>query len=289
VRRSALILGLLLAFSATACDRPTAVTPGGREAAPASRSSGGAVLAAASARAAPQGSPDLTIDTIVFVAVPPGNFVMGSPEDEPGRDPEERQRLVPLPSRFWLSKTEITQEQFERVMGSNPSLTRGHDLPVTCVACGEAEDFCRRLSNQEYRVRLPTEEEWEYGCRAGSALPFGSSPGGVAQLRLALDKHRAGDTDYLVRFVSRQAWFNGPQPRAVGTLLPNAWGLHDMQGNVWEWCAADPSRDGLSPIRGGAWSSPDVWCCRAAQRGWEGRNVRKDSIGFRALAERADD
>ena len=146
-------------------------------------------------------------------------------------------------------------------------------------------EFCDRLSTAEYLVRLPTEEEWEYACRAQSQLPFAAPPGESAELRRALEKYRQGDVDFLTRFLSREACFNDAQPRTVATLAPNAWGLHDMHGNIWEWCCADPPDAESCPLRGGAWSSPNVFCCRAAQRDWQTRNTRKDSIGFRVLLE----
>jgi formylglycine-generating enzyme required for sulfatase activity len=229
--------------------------------------------------------PQRAINNVLFVEIPLGSFVSGSAPGEPGHEPQEQRRLVPMYARYWLSKTEITQEQFERVMGINPSTSRGPQLPVTCVTFDEAQAFCARLSNAEFRVRLPTEDEWEYACRAGSALPFSAPPGEQAQLERALEKYRQGDTDFLLRFVSRQAWVNQGQPRPVGTLRPNAWGLHDMQGNVWEWCAAEPRPGDLAPLRGGGWTSPHILGCRAAVRDLMPRATRRDSIGFRVVAE----
>lgn len=226
-------------------------------------------------------------DGIAFREIPTGYFLMGSPPEELGREPQESQRLVPISFRYWMSATEITQEQFQRVTGRNPSRSVGANLPVTCVTYDDAVAFCQQLSDRpgQYRFRLPTEEEWEYACRAGSNLPFTVLNGEKQQAKLALDKYRAGDTDFLVRHVYRMAWFHQSQPRPVGTLSPNAWGLHDMHGNVWEWCNTDDTTNDLRPIRGGAWSSTHVLECRSALRAWQAMDSRKDSIGFRVLAQ----
>lgn len=224
------------------------------------------------------------VEDLVFAEIPAGSFLMGSPPDEPGREPHEQQRLIAVYS-FWLAKTEVNQEQFQRVMGFNPSLTRGPNLPVTCVSYTEAVTFCQRLHHDQYRFRLPTEEEWEYACRAGSRLPFGTPFGQPDQLQLAWDKYRAGDKDFLCRFLARHAWIHQDRIRGAGTLQPNAWGIHDMHGNVWEWCFQDGSGSNGCPLRGGAWSSTDIFGCRAAFRASEPPESRKDSLGFRVAAE----
>lgn len=230
--------------------------------------------------------PPLNVDGIVFMPLPEGYFVMGSPADEPGRDPTEQQRLVPITGPMWLSATEITQAQYERVVGSNPSLTRHPDWPVTNATWDEARAFGTALGarHRGYRFQLPTEEVWEYACRAGAKLPFAAPPGQQAELERAWRSYRQGDADPLQRWLARVAWFNRDQPRAAGTLQANAWGLYDMHGNVWEWCDGEPA-DGtdLRPLRGGAWSTPDVLGLRAALRAREPRGTRKESIGFRIL------
>ena len=233
-------------------------------------------------------SPDFTVDGIWFVRVPEGYFIMGSPQDEPWRGPDEQQRFVEIYDSFYMSTTEITQQQFSTVMGISQGGFADGQLPVTGVTWDEAVMFCERLTQQHptYRFRLPNEEEWEYTCRAGSTLAFGTPLGKEEDLKEAYDKYLAGDEDFLSRFVARTACLNQPYPRPVGSMLPNAWGLHDMHGNVWEWCAVTDtgSRD-LRALRGGAWSSPSIWACRAAIRAEEGRSTRKDSIGLRVVAE----
>jgi formylglycine-generating enzyme required for sulfatase activity len=235
-------------------------------------------------RAAP--SPVRVIEGIRFVEAPAGTATLGSPEDEPGRDEEEWQRPVTFGEPFWIAQTETTQAAYERLLGVNPSPTKGAGLPVTCVTYDEAAAFVEALNgrSQEYRFALPSEEQWEYAHRAGSASAF--APAGVPdEFPQALRRHQEGDPDVLLRLVRRTSWFNESGPQPVGKLKPNAWGLHDMAGNVAEWCDAHhPADEDQKLLRGGAWSSPSVWCCRCARRGWERRDVRKESIGFRVVA-----
>ena len=234
---------------------------------------------------------------------------MGSPRSEPERRPGEDQIEVTLTRGFWMAKYETTQGLWKRVAGALPGpltkeLPEGAALPVGNVNWPEAEDFCRQLSERlrtrgqlpaGWEFRLPTEAQWEYACRAGTttATSFGNS------------------------LSSTQANFKGkpynggaPGPslgRAapVGSYPPNAWGLHDMHGNTFEWCrdwyharlpgGADPDlRDArdtaqrsehgdISRVRrGGAWSD-DGWPCRSAFRVRFEPERRYDHIGFRVV------
>jgi formylglycine-generating enzyme required for sulfatase activity len=165
--------------------------------------------------------------------IPPGEFVMGSPESEPKRYDDETLHLVKIAKPFYLSSHEVTQQQYEQVMGENPSAFSGlgdlkdrvsgidtSQFPVEQVNWYDAVEFCRKLSNEEgVEYRLPTEAEWEYACRAGTttAYSFGND---VAQL-------------------GEYAWYDANSKNTthpVGELKPNAWGLYDMHGNVCEWC-----------------------------------------------------
>jgi formylglycine-generating enzyme required for sulfatase activity len=171
--------------------------------------------------------------------IPAGKFRMGSPADEPERDPEEVLHEVAITRPFYLGVYEVTQAQYQRLMGKNPAFFNmqrggGPDHPVEQVRWAEAVEFCNRLSNlaEERKAgrayRLPTEAEWEYACRAGTGTPFHAGKG----------------------LSSTQANFNGKYPYGeaaagpylgktakVGSYAPNAWGLYDMHGNVAEWCS----------------------------------------------------
>jgi formylglycine-generating enzyme required for sulfatase activity len=223
--------------------------------------------------------------------IPPGEFLMGSADsDWDAGDAEKPQHTVWISKAFYLGVTEVTQEQYERVMGANPSTFKGAQLPVEKVSWDDAVEFCRKLSvlsaeRSAGRVyRLPTDAEWEYACRAGSRTKwsFGdaeSSPG-----------------DY--------AWYwdnSGNKTHPVGTKKPNAWGLYDMHGNVWEWCldwydgyASTPMDDPVGPAtgslrvsRGGGWSS-DAGYCRSAFRSGRAPDSRYDFLGFRLVFSTVD-
>jgi formylglycine-generating enzyme required for sulfatase activity len=241
---------------------------------------------------------------------PPGRFVMGSPPGEPERRPGEDQVEVTLTRGFWMAKYETTQGEWKRVMGELPGpltaeLPAGDDLPVGNVNFEDAEAFGRRLTGlgrrsgalpADWEVRLPTEAQWEYACRAGTttATWFGNT----------LNSTQAN---------FRGLPYNGAEPgpslnRAarVGSYPANRWGLHDMHGNTFEWCrdwyhhklpgGNDPdlylARDsatrsehgGISRVRrGGCWPD-DGWACRSAFRLRFEPERRYDHIGFRVVA-----
>jgi len=162
---------------------------------------------------------------MALVLIPAGSFDMGSPQSEierTGRVEEGPVHRVRISRSFWLGVHEVTQEQFEAVMGVNPSRHQGNPrLPVTSVEWDDAVAFCERLSQREgKRYRLPTEAEWEYACRAGTTTPwfFGDSP------------ERAGEYA-----VCSSEGLDRQTAEPVGTRRPNPWGLYDMYGNVEEW------------------------------------------------------
>ncbi len=239
---------------------------------------------------------------------PPGRFRMGSPPDEPERRPDEVQVEVTLTGGFWMGKYEVTQGQWKRVVGEFPGkLTAGEgdDFPVGTVNFAEAEGFCRRLTEsaqasadlpKEWEFRLPTEAQWEYACRAGTttATSFGDKLSSKQANFQGKPYNGAEDGPSLKRAAR------------VGSYPANAWGLHDMHGNVFEWCrdwyhrklpgGADPdltsmrgtmNQDGtFSRVRrGGAWTD-DGWACRSAHRLRFEPERRSDHIGFRIVAVR---
>jgi len=219
-----------------------------------------------------------------LVRVPKGEFVMGSRPGNPNADGDERAHAVTLTRDYWIGAFEVTQSQYERVMGRNPSLGQGPGIedggahhPVDRISWNDAVEFCTRLSalpdeRAAGRVyRLPTEAEWEYACRAGS-------PG----------EYAFGDD---VRMLGEYAWYaenSGIEPHPVGRKKPNAWGLYDMHGNAWEWCAdwyerysGGPAIDPTGPSQGtdrvyrGGSNGYAAPYCRSANRtatrpSWEG-------------------
>jgi formylglycine-generating enzyme required for sulfatase activity len=198
----------------------------------------------ASTLESPEAGEVRTYDDIEFVWIPPGKFLMGSPPYESDRGSDEAPlHEVTLSKGFWLGKTEVTQAQWERVMGSNPSYFKGAEWPVERVSWVDATEFCVKLSQASGgKYTLPTEAQWEYAARAGSTMAYcyGSS---VSPLK-------------------SYGWYNGnsgKQTHPVAQKLPNAWGLYDMHGNVQEWCqdwyaqdyyGASPAADPTGPASG---------------------------------------
>ena len=225
---------------------------------------------------------------IEMILIPAGEFMMGSPPSESGRSADEGPiHKVTITRPFYLSKFEITQQQYEAVVGSNPSKFKGPNNPVEMVRWSDCSKFVKKLNAkiEGGAFRLPTEAEWEYACRAGSTNTYcyGDDP---AQL-----------TEY--------AWHksNSARPSAVGKKKPNAWGLHDMHGNVWEWCQdrysddyyrksplADPQgpASGWTRVsRGGSWDFAAQFC-RSADRGNPMLGYHWHDLGFRIVMELSD-
>lgn len=216
------------------------------------------------------------------VLIPAGEFLMGSPDGESGRDDDEGpRRTVTLSRPFYMSATEVTQKQYAQVMGANPSRFKGAARPVDTVSHHDAAAFCLRLSEKTgKRVSLPTEAQWEYACRAGSTTSYAF----------------AGDP----RKLGLYAWYEGngqKQTHPVAAKRPNAWGLYDMNGNVYEWCqdwyakdyqglsTVDPEgpRSGASRVcRGGGFGNRARYC-RSANRSNPPPGQRINFIGFRIV------
>jgi formylglycine-generating enzyme required for sulfatase activity len=158
---------------------------------------------------------------IPFALIPAGTFRMGSPDGEYGRYADEGPvHQVQITRPFYLGVTPVTQEQHERVMGSNPSHFKGKNLPVETVSWDDCQAFCAKMAELTgEQIRLPSEAQWEYACRAGT------------RTRFSFGDDEEDLDDY--------AWHYGNSKSCahpVGQKLPNPWGLYDMHGNVWEWC-----------------------------------------------------
>ena len=218
---------------------------------------------------------------------------MGSPSSELGRDNDENQHRVTLTRDYWLGKFEVTQAQYEAIMGNNPSYFKGSNRPVEQVSWIDAKAFCNKLNElcagklpAGYKFDLPTEAQWEYACRAGTttAFSYGDSSddtkmnfnGNYPYEGSAKGKYRA-------------------QTVEVGSLgYKNAFGLYDMHGNVWEWCRdwydgnytgettdpVGPSSDSYRVYRGGSWDGRAEFC-RSADRTGLGPGGRLSYLGFR--------
>ena len=220
---------------------------------------------------------------IEFVWIPPGRFLMGSPATEPGHEDDERQHVVTLRYGFWMGSREITRGQWDALMGTDPSRPPNEvDMPVTGVSWQDCQEFLAKLNaSAGGSFRLPTEAEWEYACRALTTGAY-SFDSGAAEL-------------------GEYGWYIGNSDKKthpVGLKTPNAWGLYDIYGNVWEWCQdwygtypSGPTVDPTGPasgmyhvIRGGAWNSPPE-DCRSASRSFfmEGYFLDKSVLGFRIV------
>jgi formylglycine-generating enzyme required for sulfatase activity len=227
---------------------------------------------------------------IEFVLIPSGEFVMGSPENEKGRDKNEGvQRTVKLTNSFWMAATEITREQYESVMGDNSGEFQGAQNAVE-ISWNDAVSFCRTLSRHTgigFNVRLPSEAEWEYACRAGTNTCFGFGD----------DERRLGDYAW---FRANASDVNEQYVHSVAQKKPNPWGLYDMHGNMWEWCSdyyavndrsSEPVKDPKGPsegeyrvLRGGSWFST-AKDCRSASRYWLSPDSSDNIVGFRVVLD----
>ncbi len=237
--------------------------------------------------------------TMTMVWCPPGKFMMGSPTTEMDRRDNETQHEVTLSQGFWLGKYEVTQCQWQAVIGNNPSwcpqrevvrwklwkwqipvwrrdfLVNSWQLPVEQVSWDDCQEFCKKAGPG---FRLPTEAEWEYACRAGSMRAYAGT--GV---------------------LDEMGWYHGnsgSKTHRVGRKKPNAWGLCDMHGNVFEWCQdlygkdypvnavidpTGPAAGGLRVIRGGCWNASSGLCRSAIRGGYDVPGHRICELGFRVV------
>jgi formylglycine-generating enzyme required for sulfatase activity len=247
-----------------------------------------------------------------LVRIPAGKFTMGSPGDEAGRRPEEAQHEVEITRPFYLGAYTVTQAEYEKVTGSNPSLfsakgsqrgaVQGMDtsrFPVEAVSWNEAVAFCQKLSalpaerRARRAYRLPSEAEWEYACRSGAKK---YSPNHYGNSLSSTQANFLGNQPYGGAAVGPK--LNRPAP--VGSYKPNAWGLYDMHGNVWQFCAdwhdtryyrTSPRKDPTGPaagtarvVRGASWMNSGEWC-RSAFRVGVPTTSRYDHAGFRVACD----
>ena len=223
-----------------------------------------------------------------MVGLPAGQFLMGSPDsDRDAESWEKPQHQVKINS-FAIGKYPVTQAQYQAVMGTNPSYFKNNPQnPVENVSWDDAQAFCQKLSQITGKTyRLPTEAEWEYACRAGTTTDYYFG-------------------DYFDDCLKDYAWYYGnsqDKTHPVGQKKPNGWGLYDMSGNVWEWCAdtwhdnydsaptdgsawIENGNDNLPPLRGGSWLNfPNG--CRSAYRCWVSPDYLNDfDLGFRVACD----
>jgi formylglycine-generating enzyme required for sulfatase activity len=225
--------------------------------------------------------------------IPAGTFTMGSPEDETDREDNEHQHKVTISKPFYMQTTEVTQGQWKAVMGTEPwkgqdHVEEGPNYAATYVSWNDAVAYCKKLSEKEGKTyRLPTEAEWEYACRAGTetAWSFGD------------DEKNLGDHAWY----RENAWdIDEKYAHQVELKNPNAFGLHDMHGNVWEWCydhfgedyykqspennPQGPAQGAFHVIRGGSWGDVDTSSSRSARRNKSDADRRTNTnVGFRVV------
>lgn len=223
-----------------------------------------------------------------FVWIPPGTFIMGSPEAEEGRKVDEIQHRVTLSKGFYMGVYTVTQEEWQAVMGNNPSKFRGEkNLPVHSVSWDVCQEFIKKLREKDQKpYRLPTEAEWEYACRAGTTTPF--------HFGETISTDQANYNGQLAPYGKGKKGVYREKATPVGSFPANAFGLFDMHGNVWQWCqdsySAYPQTDVVNPqgpkkggrpvFRGGSWDNYPL-NCRSARRVSGGPGVITDYLGFR--------
>lgn len=226
---------------------------------------------------------------LAMIRVPAGRFRMGAEDEEEDASPVEKPAHdVTLTRGCWMAESEISQAQWKTLMGTNPSTRQGERLPVESVSWTDCEAFCHQLqarfpdtlpvpTGETWLWRLPTEAEWEYGARGGQNAAFGWGP--------------AMNDGFAVH-----AGNSGWETRPVGTTRPNAWGLREMSGNLWEWCAdwlgdyrsaaatdpSGPADAARRAVRGGSWDE-DAEGCRVSTRFDLNTSERLPVLGFRPV------
>jgi formylglycine-generating enzyme required for sulfatase activity len=239
---------------------------------------------------------------MVFVKCAAGSYYIGSPKTEWGRGEDEAGGSVRFGEEFWIARTECTQAQWQAIMKTNPAEFQGPEMPVNNVSYMEAMEFCEAMNQKvkptKGRFTLPTEAQWEYACRADeqAAFSFGKAAGDLHLYANYADRSYT-DFDHGDKEHSDGV---GNTTAPVATYRPNAWGLHDMHGNLFEWCLdvynpfppkgtnplAMPRVGPQRVMRGGAWLSKTE-DCRSANRSAGPTNLRRNSVGFRVAFVKA--
>jgi formylglycine-generating enzyme required for sulfatase activity len=247
--------------------------------------------------------------------IPAGKFMMGSPKDEEGRygygmrlliqgkvDNESPRHEVTISKPFYMGVCLVTQQQYQQVMDKNPSEFRGPQYPVDSVSWYNASELCKKLSEKTGRtVHLPTEAQWEYACRAGTTTPFNTGT------TISADQANYKGDDVYGK--GKKGEFRR-KTTPVGMFKPNAWGLYDMHGNLFQWCAdwygkdyyatghnIDPvgpasgpdarTTNGPKILRGGSWISPPH-DCRSAYRYPDSAVMHHPYFGIRVVVDLPD-
>ena len=235
---------------------------------------------------------------MTFALIPAGAFIMGSPASEAHRNSNETQHKVIISKPFYMQTTEVTRQQWQALMGKKwfSRLKGGKDMPMVKVSWFDGIRFIEKLNElNEGTYRLPTEAEWEYAARAGSidAYPWGKQ---IDCSKAVFSNNSLKSKDCVEYHKSKGIKPDGPAP--VKSHPPNAWGLYDMHGNVWEWCqdwyeaypkaeAIDPGgpETGLKRVRrGGSWFSGGNFC-RSSNRNTGHPGTKHKTLGFRVVRE----
>ncbi len=225
-----------------------------------------------------------------FAWIPPGTFLMGSQKEEEERhDSLKTQLKVTLSRGFYMGVHLVTQEQWKEVMGNNPSMFKGeNNLPVETVSWNDCQVFIKKLREKDKKsYRLPTESEWEYACRGGTTTPF--------HFGATISTDQANYDGSFTYGNGKIGVYRG-KTTPVGSFSANEWGLHDMHGNVWEWCQdwcgweyytqkdmvdpRGPNAGQYRVLRGGSWCCKPQRC-RSASRFWLDPGLRDGSFGLR--------
>jgi formylglycine-generating enzyme required for sulfatase activity len=240
--------------------------------------------------------------TLEMAEIPGGEFLMGSPADEKGREDNESPQHQVNIKPFFMGKFAVTQAQYEAIMGKNPSHSKGDKRPVENLSWNDATEFCKKLTEKTGRTyRLPSEAEWEYACRAGTTTPFHfgeTITTEIANYR-GTDWRNDKGTLLLGNYGNAPKGKYRQQTTEVGGFPPNAFGLYDMHGNVWEWCQdtwndnyngaptdgsvwIENGNDSLRVLRGGSWYI-NPGNCRCAFRDYDIPDSDDSNHGFRVV------